>query len=120
MRHTPERKIRPQARAPHVKLAEKKEKKTYLRTWASEGQQNRQKHQAIYCSNNNQCSQEMKKVPIGRNEVVFLTRLEFLRKFKTSKTRKSSYFYEDRQRQSEGLWDRKLGYKVCAKLKKQS
>lgn len=60
----------------------------------------------------------MKKVPIGRNEVVFLTKLEFLRKFKTSKTRKSSYFYEDRQRQSEGLWDRKLGYKVCAKLKK--
>ena len=69
---------------------------------------------------NNQCSQEMKKVPIGRNEVVFLTKLEFLRKFRTSKTRKSSYFYEDRQRQSEGLWDRKLGYKVCAKLKKQS
>ena len=118
MRHRPERKIRPQSRAPHVKLTEKKEKKTYLGTWASEGQQNRQKHQAIYCSNNNQCSQEMKKVPIGRNEVVFLTKLEFLRKFKTSKTRKSSYFYEDRQRQSEGLCDRKPGYKVCAKLKK--
>ena len=98
MQHTPERKIRPQSRAPHVKLAEKKkEKKTYLGTWASEGQQNRQKHQAIYCSNNNQCSQEMKKVPIGRNEAVFLTKLEFLRKFKASKTRKSSYFYEDRQ-----------------------
>ena len=97
-----------------MKLAEKKEKKTYLRTWASEGQQNRQKHQAIYCSNNNQCSQEMKKVPIGRNEVVFLTKLEFLGKFRT---RKSSYFYEDRQRQSEGLWDRKLGYKVAPNLK---
>lgn len=62
----------------------------------------------------------MKKVPIGRNEEVFLTKLEFLRKFRTSKTRKSSYFYEDRQRQSEGLWDRKPGYKVCAKLKKHS
>ena len=114
--------MRPQSRTPHVKFAEKKENKTYLRTWASEGQQNRQKHQAIYCSNNNQCSQEMKKVPIGRNEVGFLTRLEFLRKFKTSiiKTRKSSYFYDDRQRQSEELWDRKPGYKVCAKLKKDS
>lgn len=64
----------------------KKESKTYLGTWASEGQQHRQKHQTIYCSNNNQCSQEMKKVSVGRNEVVFLTKLEFLRKFKTSKT----------------------------------